>query len=86
MRKKQLAIIAISCWLFMISICMLAAQQYDLEIFFILWLIGILIIVILIDSPYFQTAYIKKMKCLIIIGFIIFGYIVVKKILVIINS
>ena len=86
MRKKQLAILTICSWLFIITAFMIAAQRFDLEIFFVLWLIGILVIVELTDTRYFQTSHLKKLKYIIAVGILIFGYIVVEKVLVILNS
>ncbi|PKL59801.1 MAG: hypothetical protein CVV33_05970 [Methanomicrobiales archaeon HGW-Methanomicrobiales-4] len=85
MTKKQIAIVTICSWLFIITAFMLAAQRFDLEIFFVLWLIGILIVVELTETRYFQTPHLKKIKYIIAIGILIFGFIVVEKVLVILQ-
>jgi hypothetical protein len=86
MRKKQLAILTVCGWLLIITAFMLAAHRFDLEIFFVLWLIGILVVVELTDFRHFQTSHMKKLKFIIAIGILMFGYIVLEKILVILNS
>ena len=52
MKKKDLAVIVIAIWLMIVSIFMLLAYQIDLEIFFVLWLIGLLVIVELMDTRF----------------------------------
>ena len=52
MKKKVLAAIIMFIWLVVICAFMLLAQQVDLEIFFVLWLIGILVIVELMDTRF----------------------------------
>jgi hypothetical protein len=85
-RKKQITVLILCIWLLIITIFMMAAQRFDLEIFYVLWLIGILIIVELTETRYFQTPYLKKIKIIIAVGIVIFGYIVVEKVLFILNS
>ncbi len=55
MRKEQIAIIALAVWLILISLFMLLAQSINLEIFFVLSLIGFLIIVETIAPKYYSN-------------------------------
>jgi hypothetical protein len=85
MRKPHLAVIAIAVWLSIVIAFMLLAGRADLEIFFVLWLIGILVIVELIDTRFSQPRYLRNMKYMIAIGIVIFGWIVAQKVLEILN-
>jgi hypothetical protein len=85
MRKSQLAVIALVVWLCIIIAFIILSGRVDLEIFFVLWLIGILVIVELIDTRFSQARYLQYMKYLIAIGIVIFGGIVAQKVLEILN-
>jgi hypothetical protein len=81
MKKKDLAAIVISAWLVIISIFMLLAYRIDSEIFFVLWLIGILVVVELMDTRFSLPPYLRYIKYLIAAGIVLFGGIVTYKIL-----
>lgn len=81
MKKKVFAAIALTIWLIIICIFMLLAAHIDLEIFFVLWLIGLLVIVELMDTKYSLPPYLKYLKYLIAAGIVLFGAIVVTKVL-----
>ncbi|WP_292423371.1 hypothetical protein [Methanoregula sp.] len=81
MKKKVLAAIVMFIWLVVISAFMLLAQQVDLEIFFVLWLIGILVIVELVDTRFSLPSYLRYIKYLVAAGIVLFGGIVAQKIL-----
>ena len=85
MKKKNLAALIIAIWLIIISIFMLLAWRIDLEIFFVLWLIGLLVIVELIDTRYTLPPYIRYLKYVVACGIVIFGCIVIGKVLEILN-
>jgi hypothetical protein len=86
MRKKQIAVIALALWLSIVSFFMLLAQQFDLELLFVLWLIGILVIVELIKPTYVQPGYLRYIRYLIAAGIVIFGAIIAQKVIEIITS
>ncbi len=65
---------------------MILASQFNMEIFFVLWLIGLLIMTEMIDSRFLQTRYLKKIKYIIAISVGVFGFIVVEKILAILSK
>ncbi|MDD1703099.1 MAG: hypothetical protein LUQ31_08995 [Methanoregula sp.] len=81
MRKKLAAVIVLFGWLLVVSIFMLLAASFDLEIFFVLWLIGILVIAELLDAGPVHAGYMKYVHFLIAVGIVIFGAIVAQKIL-----
>jgi hypothetical protein len=81
MKKKVLAAIIMFIWLVVISAFMLLAQRVDLEIFFVLWLIGILVIVELMDTRFSLPSYLRYIKYLVAAGIVLFGGIVVQKVL-----
>jgi hypothetical protein len=81
MKKKQLALLALTCWLFVVCIFMLLAKTVDLEIFFVLWLIGILVIVELLDSGNVRPPCLRLQKFIIAAGVIVFGLIVAEKVM-----
>ena len=81
MKKKNLAAIVISAWLVIVSTFMLLAWHVDIEVFFVLWLIGILIIVELMDTRFSLPPYLRYIKYLIAAGIVLFGGIVTQKVL-----
>jgi hypothetical protein len=80
-QKKQLAIAALVIWLLLVIFFMILARSLSLEIFFVLWLIGILVIVELIGPAYVRPSYLQTLKYLIAAGVIVFGVIVAQKVL-----
>ena len=80
MNRKQIAAITLVLWLTIVIVFMLLLQRFDLEIFFVLMLIGILVIAELIKQQYVQPAYLRYLNYLIGAGIIIFGIIVVQKV------
>jgi hypothetical protein len=85
MRKQQIAIIALTLWLTLISAFMLLMQRVDLEIFFVLCLCGMLVIVQLLQSHFVQPVYMRYVRYLIAAGIVIFSVIVVLKMLYILG-
>jgi hypothetical protein len=81
MRKQQTAIIVLAIWLTIISIIMIVLQQADLEIFFVLFLIGVLVIVYFMESNFVQPNYVRYLRVLITLGIVIFSAIVAQKIM-----
>ena len=81
MRKQQTAIIAFAAWVTVVSAILILARWVDLEVFFILCLIGFLVIVQIIQPGYIQPGYLRYIKYLIAAGIILFGIIVIKRVL-----
>lgn len=80
-QKKQLAIAAIVIWLLLVIFFMILARSLSLEIFFVLWLIGLLVIVELVGPAYVRPSYLRTLQYLIAAGVIVFGVIVARKVL-----
>ena len=81
MNKKHIAPIALIIWLIIVTLFMLLLQRFDLEIFFILTLIGILVIAEFLKYRYIQPAYLQYLNYLLVAGIVIFGIIVIIKIM-----
>ena len=81
MNKKQVAPIALVIWLVIVAVFMLLLQRFDLEIFFVLTLIGILVIAEFLKYRYIQPAYLHYLNYLIVAGIVIFGIVVIIKIM-----
>jgi hypothetical protein len=79
MKKKQIAIIALAGWLILIFILMILSQIVDFEVFFILALIGLLVIMKVMEQKFVQPGYLRNFWYLITIGIIVFGIIAVHK-------
>ena len=81
MRKQQIAIIAFALWLTIVSLCMLLIQRFDLELFFVLCLLGIFVIVQLMQSNYVQPGYQRYIRYLTAAGIVMFGILVAQKVM-----
>jgi hypothetical protein len=81
MIKEEIAIIALAVWLTVISIFMLVAQSVNLEIFFVLSLIGFLIIAELIKLKYIRPGYLRYIQDILTVGIAIFVLIILKKVM-----
>lgn len=84
--KKQLAVLALLLWLILIIGFMLLAGTLDLEIFFVLWLIGILVIAELTSDVSAFPGYMRYLRYIIACGVVVFGIIVAVKIVEILNK
>ena len=81
MKKKILAAAAIAIWLLVVSGFMLLSSRIDIEIFFVLWLIGLLVIVELMDTRFSLPPFMRHLKYVAAAGILIFGGIVAGKVL-----
>jgi hypothetical protein len=81
MRKQHIAVIAFAVWLTFISLFMLLAQSFNFEIFFVLSLIGFLVIMELISPKYIQPSYIRYIRYILTAGVVIFALDVAQKVL-----
>jgi hypothetical protein len=81
MRKQHIAIIALAVWFVLIAVFMILGQNFNFEIFFVLSLIGFLIIVELIAPKYIQPGYMRYIQYILVAGIVIFGVIVVQKVI-----
>ena len=81
MRKQQIAIIALALWLFIVTLYMLISNRFDLELFFILCFVGVLVIMQFVEPSYVKPGYLRYIRYLIIVGIVIFGVIVARKVM-----
>jgi hypothetical protein len=70
-------------WFIIIVTFMFSAGSFNMEILFVLWLIGILIIAELIDTRYVRPGYVRNIMIIAGVGTILFGIIVIRKVWVI---
>lgn len=86
MRKKEIVTYILTCWLITVCFFMALAGVINLEILFVLWLIGILIVAELIVSCYCRTGSDHRLSIFIALGIFLFGCIVIRKIQVILSQ
>jgi hypothetical protein len=78
---QRIPVIVLIIWFAVITAFMLLNQVLDLEVFFVLALIGLLIVVELIDQTTVQPRSMRRVKYVIVVGVLLFGYIVASKIM-----
>lgn len=83
---KYIAAWALALWFGIVAFFMVLNRALDLEVYFVLGLIGLLVLVVLIDPPYVQPRHMRRVKVLVAVGVAVFGYIVVMKIMEILAS
>ena len=81
MTKKKIAAVIFALWLTIISVFMLLVERIDLALFFVLGFIGFLVIVELMEPYYVKPGYIPRIRFLIAAGIVLFGAIIVQKLL-----
>jgi hypothetical protein len=81
MRKEQIAVIALAGWLTVLTVFMLVTQSVNLEILFVLSLIGCFIIVVQITPKYVRPGYLQYIRYVLVLGVILFGVIIALKIM-----
>jgi len=74
---------SIVSWLIIIVFFMFLAGSFDIEVFFVLWLIGILVLAELIDTRYIRPRFVTSLMVIAGAGTLLFGIIVIRKIWVI---
>lgn len=78
--------ITLSLWIFLVLLFMVLAQTVNLEIFFVLWLIGLLVLTELTDTLYTLPRHLRYARYLIAVGVILFGILVARKVLEILGA
>ena len=81
MNTKQIAAVTLVVWMSVVASLMLLVERFDLEIFFVLTLIGLLVIVELTRQHYVQPRYQRYLVYLVGAGIVIFGAIVIQKVM-----
>lgn len=84
--KKQIAVAVLVIWLLLVIFFMVLARNLSLEIFFVLWLIGLLVIVELIRPSFVKPSYLRYLAYLVAAGILVFAVIVVKKVMEILSA
>ena len=84
--KKYYAAAVLAIWLIIVTFFMILNRTLDLEVFFVLSLIGLLVVVVLIDGAFSRPRYMRYLGYIIATGVALFAYIVVDKILEIIAA
>lgn len=79
--KKYYAAAALAAWLIIIVFFMILNHTLDLKVFFVLSLIGLLVIAVLIDGAFSRPRYMRYVSYLIAAEVALFAYIVAEKIL-----
>jgi hypothetical protein len=80
-KKALYAILALLIWVVLIIVLMVVSYQINLEIFFVLWLIALLVVIELVSCSTVQPQNIRYLKYFVAVQVIIFGMIVAKKVL-----
>ncbi len=81
MQKKHLSVTVLAAWSFVVIAFMVLARTLNLEIFFVLWLIGVLVVVELASGHFVTPRHLQVQKLVIAAGVILFGAIVARKVL-----
>jgi hypothetical protein len=84
--KRRVAAVVLIVWLLLVIFFMVLARNLSLEIFFVLWLIGLLMIVQLIGPSFVKPSYLRYLTYLIAAGVIVFAVIVAQKVLEILSA
>ncbi|MDG6257101.1 MAG: hypothetical protein QCH35_05820 [Methanomicrobiaceae archaeon] len=67
-------------------IFMIMLETVNLEIFFVLWLFGLLLILKLIETPFSEPPHMQRLKKVVVVGIFIFSILMVKKVMEILGS
>lgn len=81
MKKQQVAVLVLASWFILILLYMLLSNIFDLVLFFVLCVIGVLVIMPLIEPRYVKPHYVRYMRYLIVIGLLICGSVVIVKVM-----
>jgi len=81
MRKQQIAIIALTLWLTIVSLFMLLRQPIDFKVLIVLWFMGLLVIMALLEPQYVKPGYLRYIRYVTAAGIVIFVVIVALKVL-----
>ncbi len=84
--KKQIAVAVLVIWLLLVIFFMILGRSRSLEIFFVLWLIGLLVIVELIGPSFVRPSYLRYLTYLVAAGVIVFAVIVAQKVMEILSA
>lgn len=80
-RSKHIAAASLCIWMVIVIFFMILAETPDLEILFVLTLIGMLVIAELADPVHTRPLFLSRFRHIIAAGVLIFGGIVAHKVL-----
>ena len=73
--------VVLAIWELVVVAFMLLNRTLDLEVFFVLVLIGMLVVVELADTSTVQPAQIRRAKYAVAVGVVVFGWVVANKVM-----
>lgn len=79
-RKLRLSSVVFTTWLMVITAFMVLTRAIDLDLFFVLAVIGLFVVVVMIDTSSVQPRYMQRMKYVVATAILIFGFIVASRI------
>lgn len=77
--KLRLSSMAFTTWLMVIIAFMLLLQTFNLEVFYVMTLIGLFVVVVMIDTSQVKPRYMRRMKYVVATAIMIFGYVVANR-------
>lgn len=77
--RQQRFIYALSAWMFIVLILMSLTRSYDLTLFFILMLMGFLVLVEITSPYHISPKWVRRLSWVVAVGVIVFMVIVAKK-------
>lgn len=80
-RARETVVVVLVVWSLVVAAFMLLNRALDLEVFFVLVLIGLLVVVELVDTSTVQPGDVRRVKYVVAAGVLVFGWIVVNKVL-----
>jgi len=78
---KQISVALLITWLLLVMFFMILARNISIEILFVLWLIGLFVIVELIGPSFVHPLYARYLKFLIAAGVLVFAVIIIQKVM-----
>jgi hypothetical protein len=79
-RKLRLSSVVFTIWLMVITAFMVLTRAIDLDVFFVLAVIGLFVVVVMIDTSSVQPRYMQRMKYVVATAILIFGFVVANRI------
>lgn len=81
LRTRETVVVVLVVWSLIVAAFMLLNRALDLEVFFVLVLIGMLVLVELADTAMVQPGHLRRVKYVVAAGVLVFGWIVASKVM-----
>lgn len=78
--RKEIAVVALTIWTLLITFFMILAGTVNLEVFFVLWLIGLIFAVELTSTRFSMPSSVQYIQYFVAVGIVLFGIIVAMKV------